>query len=137
MRTLPIGNTKEKMISRFAKGDSDGMFDVWTNAMGWHRFLDKCGLITHPEQHQITIFTMYADSPWKTATCLYIGYNWLNEEFEIYTIPECEFEGELPEAQHVNPWELPGQRFLENFTGLTDNADQTSLLSTTSEEKAC
>lgn len=131
MRAMPIGDTKSKMLSRYKNGDSDGMFDVWFNSRDWHRFIDKCGLLLHPKHHKVTLFSEYVDNPWKNNTTLHIGYDWLKDEFEIYTIPECEFEGELPEAQHVNPWELPGQRFLENFTGLTDKADQTSSLNRT------
>ncbi len=120
MRTLPIGNTKEKMLSRFAQGDSKGMFDVWFNAQDWHRFIDKCGLLLHPKHHKVTLFSEYVDNPWKNNTTLHIGYDWLKDEFEIYTIPECEFEGPFPEAQHVNPWEFPGQRVLENFAEITN-----------------
>ena len=120
---MPIGDTKSKMLSRYKNGDSEGMFNVWFNAQDWHKFLQKCGLLMHPKHHKVSIYCEYVDTPWKNTTTINIDYNWLREDFEIYTIPECEFEGELPEAQHVNPWEFPGQRVLENFADLTNKED--------------
>ncbi len=71
------------MLSRFAKGDSKGMFDVWFNAQDWHRFIDKCGLLLHPKHHKVTLFSEYIDNPWKNNTTLHIGYDWLKDEFDL------------------------------------------------------
>lgn len=122
MRTMPIGNTKQKMLRKLAKGDKDGVFDVWANSAQWHSFLKKCKVSPIPERHEINLFYFSPDG-WK-GPGFYINFNWLKFEFEIFTIPEHEIPEGFAEARPFNSWELPGQRFLENFTDIISNTDR-------------
>jgi len=120
MRVMPIGNTKEKIFKKLREGSPDDVFNIWANSAQWHSFLNKCGLLPFPEQHRITLFSMYAESTWK-STILYIGYDWLNDAFLLYTIPDFPTPQGYAKAIPFNSWELPGQRFLDNFTEIATN----------------
>ena len=133
-RLMPLKkNLKKSLIE--ASNEPDRMFQIWANQMSWHHFLDKHPSLSIMKEipYRVTMFseTYYnRDGKWGHVT-LYIDFNWLKGTIESHIIPELpeyvitrtylwDYKGEeLPfptiEAVPCDPWELPGQRFLENF----------------------
>jgi len=133
-RVMPLKRNLKKAIMD-TRDNPDKMLQIWSNQMSWYHFLDK-----HPRiglyfevPYEVTLFsdTYYNnDGKWGNVT-LYIHFNWLKGTIESCIIPELpdyvitrtylwDYKGEelvYPKIEVVpcEPWELLGQRFLENF----------------------
>jgi hypothetical protein len=116
MRIMPIGNIKEKIFSRIKEGNPEGVVDIWCNVMSWHHFLDKCGLYILDKKHEISFNTFYIIDSSKEYVIFYQHYNWLTDSFSWFSCPDAPIPEKYPIAQKVNPWKLPGQRYIENFS---------------------
>ena len=135
MRTLPIGNTKEKILAKMREGDRDGVWNVWANAMQWNHFLGKTPRIScWPKFHEVTLYSVGITLRDRHVS-FYVKLNWLNGTVESQILPLCpdghvmtrafmfDREGEeLPfeaaDAREFNIWEVPGQRYMENFVDM-------------------
>jgi hypothetical protein len=115
---MPVKKNLKKALLG-SMDEPDKMFQTWANNMQWHHFLDKKpSLYVEPEKHTIGIYSesfWLRDGKWGSVG-IHIWYNWLKDEYELWTYPEVVLDGEPTMlGDPVNPWELPGQRFLENF----------------------
>jgi len=111
-------NLKKALLD--SMDDPDKVFQIWANNMQWHHFLDKKPsiFIHYSSPYIVGLYCesfFIKDEEW-VSIGLHIHYNWLKDEFETWTSPEIELNGEATVlGDPINPWELPGQRFLENF----------------------
>lgn len=141
-RLMPLKDNLKKAIMD-TKDDPDRMFRIWANQMSWHHFLDKRPRISiYREKHFVTLFseTYYNnDGKWGSVN-LYIHFDWIRGTIESCIIPELpdyvitrkylwDYTGDdlvYPDIEIVScvPWEIPGQRFLENFENVHLKGEQ-------------
>jgi len=118
-RIMPIKKNLKEEIIKAAVSNLDNVFDLWWNNIAWHKFLDKRPeLIAEPKEHKISIHICSVwlyDGKWG-ACDIWADFDWLKEElsYHSYDAPP-ELEGDESFSVPINHWELPGQRFLENF----------------------
>lgn len=142
-RLMPLKKNFKKALIE-ASGEPDRMFQIWANQMSWHHFLAKHPSLSIMKEipYRVTMFseTYYnRDGKWGNVT-LYLDFNWLKGTIESHILPGLpdsvitrnslwDYEGEeltfpTVEAVPCNPWELPGQRFLENFEFVQKEGEQ-------------